>query len=169
ALDFAPLVALADHLPFPADARKQLAEHAPKGHLQDAQVRWTGDWRNPAQYSARGKFAGLAMNGVGKIPGFQGVGGTIEGTERGGTPHLNTPNATGEMPLVFREPLQFDVLSAQLAWSRVGNETEMRMNSISFSNSHLAGTVIGTYRTAGDSRGNIDLTGSLTRADAHHV
>src|SRR6185436_6193303 len=56
-LDFAPLVALADHLPFPAEARKQLAEHAPKGQLQDVQVRWSGDWRNPAQYSAKGRFA----------------------------------------------------------------------------------------------------------------
>ena len=63
---------LADHLPFPAEARKQLAEHAPKGHLQDVQVRWTGDWRDPAQYSAKGRFAGLAMNGAGKSPGLPG-------------------------------------------------------------------------------------------------
>jgi uncharacterized protein (TIGR02099 family) len=169
ALDFMPLAALADHLPFPADARRQLAEHAPKGHLQDVQVRWTGDWRNPAQYSAKGKFAGLAMNGAGKVPGFQGVSGAIEGTERGGTLQLNTQNAVVDMPLVFREPLQFDVLTMQLGWTRTGGETEVRLNSISFSNSHLAGNVFGTYRTAGDTRGIIDLTGSLARADARHA
>ena len=72
ALDFAPLVALADHLPLPAEARKQLAEHAPKGHLQDVQLRWSGDWRNPAQYSAKGRFAGLAMNGAGQSAGIPG-------------------------------------------------------------------------------------------------
>jgi len=168
-LDFMPLAALADHLPFPVDARKQLAEHAPKGHLEDVQVRWTGDWRNPAEYSAKGKFVGLAMNGAGKVPGFQGVSGSIEGTERGGTLQLNTQSAVVDMPLVFREPLQFDVLTLQLAWSRAGGETEVRLNSISFSNSHLAGNVFGTYRTAGDTRGIIDLTGSLTRADARHA
>ena len=73
------------------------------------------------------------------------------------------------MPLVFREPLQFDVLTAQLGWARGGGETELRLNSISFSNSHVAGAVVGNYRTAGDSRGSIDLTGSLTRADARSV
>jgi uncharacterized protein YhdP len=153
----------------PADARKQLAEHSPKGHLQDVQVRWTGDWRNPSQYSAKGKFAGLAMTGAGKVPGFEGVSGTIEGTERGGTLQLNTQNAGVDMPLVFREPLHFDVLSAQLAWSRADGETEIRLNNISFSNSHLAGNVLGTYRTMGTTRGNIDLTGSLTRADARYA
>ena len=62
---------------------------------------------------------------------------------------MNTQNAVVDMPLVFREPLQFDVLTAQLGWARSGGETEVRLNSISFSNSHLAGTVFGTYRTAG--------------------
>src|SRR5262249_26023039 len=118
ALDFVPLVALADHLPLPADARRQLAEHSPKGHLQDVQLRWSGDWRNPAQYTARGKFSGLAMNGAGKGPGFQGVSGAVEGNERGGTFQLNPQGAVVDMPLVFREPLQFDVLSAQLVWAR---------------------------------------------------
>jgi uncharacterized protein (TIGR02099 family) len=169
ALDLAPLVVLADHLPFPADARQRLAALSPKGHISDVQVRWTGDWREPGQYSAKGRFAGLASQGVGKIPGFKGVSGSLEGNERGGTLQLHTQNAIVEMPLVFREPLQFDVLAAQLGWSREKGETEIRLNNISFSNSHVAGTVIGNYRTAGDSRGNIDITGSLTRADARSV
>lgn len=169
ALDLAPLVVLADHLPFPAEARQQLATLSPKGHIGDVQVRWTGDWREPSEYSAKGRFFGLALQGMGKIPGFRGVSGSLEGNERGGTLQLNTQNATVEMPLVFREPLQFDVLTAQLGWARGGGETELRLNSISFSNSHVAGAVVGNYRTAGDSRGSIDLTGSLTRADARSV
>ena len=60
----------------PPKRASSLREHAPKGHLQDVQVRWTGDWRDPAQYSAKGRFAGLAMNGAGKVPGFQGVSGS---------------------------------------------------------------------------------------------
>jgi uncharacterized protein (TIGR02099 family) len=166
ALDLAPLSALADHLPFPAEAREQLSTLAPKGQIHDVLVKWTGDWREPSQYSAKAKFNGLALNGMGKIPGFKGVNGTIEGTERGGTLQLNTQNAVVTMPLVFREPLQFDVLTAQVAWSRSDQETEFRVTGISFSNSHVAGTVFGNYRTVGTSRGNIDLTGNLTRADA---
>ena len=70
---------------------------------------------------------------MGKIPGFRGVSGSLEGNERGGTLQLNTQNATVEMPLVFRELLQFDVLTAQLGWARGGGETELRLNSISSS------------------------------------
>ena len=166
ALDLVPLAVLADHLPFPADAREQLAKMAPKGHISDVQVRWNGDWRAPGQYSARGRFSGLALTGMGKIPGFTGVSGSLEGNERGGSLQLNTQNTTVDMPLVFRETLQFESLTAQIGWVRSGGETEFRLNNISFSNSHVAGSVLGNYRTAGDSRGEIDLTGNLTRADA---
>src|SRR5262245_14100793 len=169
ALELAPLVVLADHLPFPVEARQQLATLSPKGHIGDVQIRWTGDWQEPSQYSAKGRFFGLALQGMGKIPGFKGVSGSLEGNERGGTLQLNTQNATVEMPLVFREPLQFEVLTAQVGWSRNGKETELRLNNITFSNSHVAGVVVGNYRTAGDTRGSIDLTGNLTRADARFV
>ncbi|MCC7485417.1 MAG: TIGR02099 family protein [Burkholderiales bacterium] len=166
ALEFAPLAALADHLPLPAEARRQFAALAPRGQVHEVQVRWSGDWRHPAKYSAKGRFEGLAMNAAGRIPGFKGVSGAIEGSERGGTLQLNSQSATVEMPLVFREPLQFDVLAASVGWTRSGAETEVRLNNISFSNSHVAGSVFGNYRTAGDTRGVIDLTGNLTRADA---
>jgi uncharacterized protein (TIGR02099 family) len=73
------------------------------------------------------------------------------------------------MPLVFRDPLEFEALSANVAWTRGGGETEVRLNQISFSNSHVSGNVFGNYRTAGSVRGNLDLTGNLTRADARYV
>ncbi len=166
ALELAPLVALADHLPLAPEVRKQLATLSPKGSLYDVVVRWSGEWREPQQYSAKGRFHNLALNRMGRIPGFTGVSGSLEGTERGGTFYLNTQKATVEMPLVFRDTLEFDALTSQVAWVRSGGETELRLSNLSFSNSHLAGTVFGNYRTAGETRGHIDLTGNLTRADA---
>ena len=166
ALELAPLAALADHLPLAEEVRKQLATLSPKGSLYDVVVRWSGEWREPQQYSARGRFHNLALNRMGRIPGFTGVSGSLEGNERGGTLYLNTQKATVEMPLVFRDTLEFDVLTAQVAWVLGGGETELRLSNVSFSNSHLAGTVFGNYRTAGETRGQIDLTGNLTRADA---
>jgi len=169
ALELAPLAALADHLPLAQEVRTQLTGLSPRGGLYDVVVRWTGDWREPRQYSARGRFSNLALNRTGRIPGFAGVSGSLDGNERGGTLYLNTQKATVEMPLVFRDTHEFDTLTAQVAWARSGGETELRLNNVSFSNAHLAGTVFGVYRTAGDTRGVIDLTGNLTRADARYA
>ena len=169
ALDLAPLAALADRLPLGDDARKQLADYAPRGALHDVTVRWTGDWRDPQSHSVRGRFENLALNGSGRIPGFSGVSGTVESGDRGGTLALNSHKATVDMPLVFRDALEFEALTAQVAWTHAGGGTELKLNGISFSNAHLAGTVFGTYRGAGSARGTIDLTGRLTRADARQV
>ncbi|MBI3041206.1 MAG: TIGR02099 family protein [Betaproteobacteria bacterium] len=166
ALELTPLVALADHLPLGNEARKRLAEFSPKGAVYDLAVQWTGDWRDPQGYTIRGRFQNLALNRAGKIPGFNGVSGTLEAGERGGTLSLTSYRTTVQMPLVFRDALEFESLTAQVAWTRSGGETELKLNNISFSNPHLAGTVFGNYRTAGSARGSIDLTGNLTRADA---
>ncbi|HXF65520.1 MAG TPA: YhdP family protein [Burkholderiales bacterium] len=169
ALELGALVALAAHLPLPEEARKRIAAFSPKGSLHDLAVRWNGDWREPTQYSARGRFHNLALNRSGQLPGFSGVSGSLDGNERGGTLYLNCQKARLDLPLVFREPLDFDTLTAQVAWGRTGSETELRLNNVSFSNAHLSGTVFGNYRIAGSGRGYIDLTGSLTRADARFV
>ncbi len=169
ALDLATLAVLADHLPLGEEARKRLAEYSPKGGIYDMVARWTGEWREPKQYSVRGRFRSLSLNRSGKIPGFTGVSGTLEASERGGTISLNSDKATVDMPLVFRDVHEFEALAAQATWTRSGGETELRLNSISFSNSQLAGTVFGNYRTAGSARGSIDLTGNLTRADARYA
>ena len=40
---------------------------------------------------------------------------------RGGTLALNSHKATVDMPLVFREALEFDSLTAQVAWTGTTN------------------------------------------------
>ena len=169
ALELATLAALADRLPLGQEARKRLADYAPRGSVNDMVVRWTGEWRDPQQYSVRGRFRELALKHSGRIPGFSGVSGSVEASERGGTVAVNSNKATVEMPLVFRDVHEFDALAAQVAWTRADGAAELRLNSVSFSNAHLAGTVFGNYRTAGSTRGSIDLTGNLTRADARYV
>ncbi|MBI4192775.1 MAG: TIGR02099 family protein [Betaproteobacteria bacterium] len=169
ALDLAPLVALADHLPFVPELRKEIDSYAPRGSLYDVAVKWSGSWPQPQQYSVKGRFVNLGLNAVGRIPGFVGVSGHIDGNERGGTLYLNTQNAAVELPRVFREKLAFDVLTAQVGWLRSGEQYELKLNNISFSNPDLAGSVFGDYQTVAESRGAIDLTGNLTRADARNA
>lgn len=169
AIELAPLVALAEHLPFGQGTRKQLAEYSPRGRLSDMVMRWSGEWSEPRLYSARVRFQSLSLNPVGRIPGFAGASGTVEATERGGTLLLNSQKATLEMPLVFRGAHELEAFSAQISWAISGGETELWINNVAFSNAHLAGSVFGVYRTAGTTSGSIDLTGRLTRADARFV
>ncbi len=169
ALEVEPLVLLADRLPLNADVRKRLVELSPKGGLYDLNFRWSGDWPDLSQYSVRGRFQNLAMNSSGRIPGFSGAGGSVEGNERGGSLHFNSTGARLDMPRVFREPLTFDTLTAQLAWARRTMDYEVRLNNVSFSNAHLSGTVFGQYQTVAGTAGAIDLTGNVTRADARFV
>jgi uncharacterized protein (TIGR02099 family) len=132
-------------------------------------VRWSGKWQQPSQYSVRGRFQSLAMNRFDRIPGFSGISGNIDGNEKAGSLYVNTNSATVDMPLVFRDPLQFDALAAQIAWARSGADTELKLNSISFSNQNLAGNLFGNYRMLSGDRRVIDLTGSLTRADGRYT
>jgi uncharacterized protein YhdP len=169
ALDLEPLVALADKLPLPAEFRKRLLDLAPKGSLYEVVVRWSGEWQQPGEYSVRGRFQNLAMNRYNRIPGFSGISGNIDGNEKVGSLSLNTGGATVDMPFIFRGPLQFEALTAQIAWARGATGTELRFNSISFSNQHIAGNLFGNYRLLSGDRKVIDLTGNLTRADAHYV
>jgi uncharacterized protein (TIGR02099 family) len=169
AIELAPLVALAEHLPFGPETRRQLADYSPRGRLSDVVIRWSGEWHEPKQYSVRGRFQGLAVNHAGKLPGFIGASGTVEATERGGTLLLNSQKATVQMPLVFRDAHELDALSAQVSWAISGGETELWLNNVTFSNAHLAGSVSGVYRTAGATSGSIDLTGRLARADARFI
>lgn len=168
-LDLAPLVALANHLPFEPELRKELDRYAPRGNVQDVVVKWSGNWPHPAQYSVKGSFTNLGVNAAGRIPGFAGINGNIDGNERSGTLHLNNQKASVELPRVFRDKLAFDALSAQLGWQRNGEQYDLKLNTISFSNPDFTGSVFGTFHTTPDGPGMIDLTGNVSRAEARGV
>ena len=168
-LNIEPLIALADHLPFEPALRKEFEVYAPRGSFYDVELKWTGSWPQPQQYGVKGRFVNLGLNPVGRLPGFAGVSGSFDGNERGGTLLLAAQNAAVEMPGVFRDKLAFEALTAQAGWQRNGEQYEIRLNDISFSNRDLAGSVTGVYQTVADGRGVIDLTGNATRADARSV
>lgn len=168
-LDVEPLIALADHLPFEPELRREFEIYAPRGSFYDVALKWAGQWPQPQQYGLKARFVNFGLNAVGKLPGLAGVSGSIDGTERGGTLLLSTQNTTVELPLLFAEKLAFDTLTAQAGWQRTGDQYEIRLNDISFANRDLAGSMSGVYQTAADSRGIIDLTGHATRADARSV
>jgi len=169
ALELEPLAALADRLPLAAEVRKQLLEAEPRGSLFDVVARWNGEWHAPTQMNVRGRFQGLALARTQKLPGFSGLSGSIDGTEKSGTLHFNNVNATLDMPQVFAAPVTLDTLTGQMQWARDAGSTQIRLNNVAFSNPDMAGNLFGSHRWGEGGPGTMDLTGHLTRADARSV
>lgn len=169
AVDIAPMVSLADHLPIDDETRKRIADISPQGRLFDVSAKWDGVLPDPAKYSARGRFEELSMHRFAAVPGLKGLSGTIEATEKGGNSHLSAREVSLELTNLFKEPLRFDTLAANVAWSRDAKGFELKLSSVSYHNTDLSGTLSGSYRSVPGEPGILDLTGNMTRADARSV
>ena len=171
-IELAPLAHLAEYLPFPADLRKLLAELAPQGNLLDAKFDWTGELPDQAVFTAKTRFAGLTMNAWRSIPGFAGLSGSVEATEKKGVVNLASRKSELDLPKVFPEPrIALDSLNGEARWERTGAGRRrvavksVRLANLSFANEDLAGTAYGTYAWTGEGPGVVDLTAQLSRAD----
>jgi len=170
-VEFEPLAHLAESLPFPAELRSLIAELAPRGRLADAKLEWQGAVAAPQRFSARARFAELALRPWRGAPGFAGLTGTIEATEKKGRVYLAARNAELEVPAVLPEPrIPLDTLNGQVDWERQGESGfAVSFSSVSFANQHASGNAYGSYAYTGAGPGTIDLAANLTRADGAHI
>lgn len=174
-LDLGALAALAVNLPFSPEQRTLLANAQPEGIFSDLDLKWEGDWLTPKSFSAKGRFENLGVRafrvteGGATIPGFSRFSGNFEAGEKGGSLNLKGQGAKLDFPGLFTLPLALDSFAARTSWqARVGG-TDFRLASAEFSNAHLAGHASGTYRFIPGTPGEIDLSGSLSRADGRQV
>jgi len=169
-LDLQALAQLADVLPLPQELRRRMAESGPRGRVLDANLEWTGSLDSPDKAAGRARFAGLAMNPLGDLPGFAGISGSVEGTQSRVSLTLDARKAELLLPRVFpHAPLAFDTLGGQLVWERKGAKGagawSVRVGSLSFANPDLEGKASGTYSSPGFGPGTIDLGAELRRAN----
>lgn len=164
-----PLVALARYLPLDASQREKLAQLSPRGGFQDFSASWKGDWKAPLEYTLKGHFALLGLNAYEAFPGFSGLSGNLDGSQKGGTLSLSAQGAQLVLPKVFRAPLEIDSLAVQVAWKKAKNEWDFKLNNASLANEDMAGTAYGTFHTVKGTPGFIDLTASFNRADGRRV
>lgn len=169
AVELAPLVALADHLPWDSAWRARLAAVSPQGRVMDVSAQWQGAWPEPKKYSARARFEGLALNRYGALPGLQGISGYAEASEKGGTMQLKSQAARFDMPELFKEPLEFSNVAAQAQWTRGDKGYDLKLSNVTFSNADLEGYLSGTYHSVPERPGIADFSGGLKRANAQRV
>ena len=168
-LEVAPWVALAGQLPLDPKARDWLAALSPQGSLSDVSIAWEGPIEAPAGWQVRLRFDALAVEPLGSWPGLQGLSGSIDGNDRAGVLRIDSRDLRLALPTLFPRPLAFDALKGQASWSGQGTRLGIRLDSVSFTNADLAGTLSGEIRPWASKRGQVDLTGALSRAQATAV
>ncbi len=164
-LQLAPLTQVAENLPLPERWRQDLARYDPRGTLTEGSLQWDGEATAPASFAASGRFANLGLAAQERWPGLSGVSGSFEATQKGGSVKLASRAATIELPRVFEERVALDSVQGRIVWEHADGETAITLEGLAFANAYIAGSASGTYRTAAEGPGTIDLTGQLARAD----
>ena len=156
---------------FPLDQKFKLAyaEFSPQGIVKDLQAKWQTDAGRLLQYKLQGKFGELSLKQVGKLPGFSGLSGEVDGNEKSGTLSINSRKLKVDAPQFMPEPLAFDTISAQSSWIANSDGFEVKLRKASVTNADIAGTAYGSYQTLSDSPGKLDLNVHLSRASVSHA
>ncbi|WP_301102293.1 YhdP family protein [Propionivibrio sp.] len=169
-LDLGALARLAGYLPFDARSRQLLTDYAPHGQVSGLTAKWKGDADRLQAYSLKAGFDGLGLTAQGYFPGFSGLSGVLEANEAGGSATLRSKESTIDLPSIFPESLTtLDTLAAQATWKVGTGGIEAELSQVEFSGPDAAGSAQGSYRSTETGPGVIDLTASLTRADARAV
>ncbi len=167
-LELAKFVSLTDFLPLGSELKQRIAEFAPQGMLSDVQAKWQGGG-DKMHYEVNAHFDDLSMRRVGKLPGFSGLSGYVQGSDASGSLLLNARKLTVDAPEIMPQPLAFDTLTGQAGWQANERGLEVNFNNVFVANEDLAGNLFGSYQTVPQSPGLIDLTMHLTRAAVRHT
>lgn len=170
-LDLAVLSELAGRLPLPVGVRSRLDTLAPTGQVGPLSLKWALDSGGDlASYTVDARFSGLGIAPLEAWPGFAGLSGRIEGSEKGGHFVLTGKDAALVMPKVFPEPrLALDALAAEGTWTHPEGLLELNLSKATFANRDARGTASGRYRATPDTPGVIDLQARLQDADSTAV
>ncbi|HUH95530.1 MAG TPA: YhdP family protein [Casimicrobiaceae bacterium] len=168
-LQLAPLLQVAADLPLPESWRQDLGRYEPRGTLAEGSLQWTGEATAPESFAARGKFTGLGLAAQDGWPGWSGLSGSFDATQKGGSVTLHSRGLSIQLPRFLDEKLALETLQGRVGWQRVGDEIAFGFDQITFANAAMAGSANGTYRTAAGGPGTVDLTAQVTRADGREV
>ena len=160
---------LASFLPLAAQWRQTLEDYSPQGELSGLTARWSASSQGPV-YSLKTAMRDVGVRAHGAIPGASGITGTLDANEKVGRVVLHSGKSSIDLPAVFEESLtRLDSLDVQADWKVGPDGLAVNLGQVAFSNADVAGSAQGNYRTTVSGPGIVDLTATLTRADARAV
>ena len=168
-LELDGLSKLMEYLPLDKQFKARYASFSPQGMVENLQVKWQVETGKKTRYQVSGRFADLALQQVDTLPGFSGLSGEIEGSERSGTLSIKSRNLKLDAPQIMPVPLAFDTLTAQSIWTANPAGFEVKLRNVVVANPDLVGTAYGSYQTLNKSPGKLDLTVHLTRVSVAHA
>ena len=192
-LDLQTIASFVQRLPLSAAQIKMIDDFAPRGQLRDFSAQWQGAYPAIAAYSAKGSFEGLTINAqapraaqpktasqpaqaaVPGIPGVDNLTGSINASQDGGSLALKSEKAQLDLPGFFGTPLQvFDKLDMQAHWNFQQNNVLLQIDSMSFVQDGLIGSLSGSHLLPlqdrhGAALGVIDMTGSISEFDVKKI
>lgn len=110
------LTALSGSLPLPKQAHDWLGRINPRGFVEHMAFNWLGKER----FRLQARFREGGMNATAGMPGFTGLSGEIDTDEDSGSARLTSQGLHYVHDQVFRQPLDFTRLDAELAWTGTG-------------------------------------------------
>ncbi len=155
---------LMEFLPIEKKYKEQFAEFSPQGKISNLQAKWETDNNKQLHYKLKVKLSEIALQRVGKFPGFSGVSGDVDGNEASGNIFLNSRNFRLDAPQFMAGPLAFDSITAQSGWKKNRDGVEVSLRSFAAENADLAGSAYGSYHTLESSPGYLDINIHLNRA-----
>ena len=188
-LDLAALAQIAQRLPLSEALHNNLKRLAPKGRLENIDVRWQGNMDTLVSYAAKGRVTGLdvapevvsaaavAEGHVGH-PGMRGATVDFDLSQTGGKMTLALQNGSMTFPGVFEEPeVPFDSFASDVSWKIDDKKWTVTVGRTQFANADAAGNLTAKWstsdpaRSSGKSRfpGVLELDGVLDRGAGPRV
>jgi len=168
ALDLSDINTLLAYFPLEDELKQRLIALSPQGKINDLKASWQGDIERLSQYRVQASFENVAINQVGKQPGFSGLTGEIAGSDRAGTLRIKSQNLKVQAPDFMAEPLALIQAEARLDWQRNGRGWELKLNDTHLRNEDLEGAITGGYQIDGGP-GIADLVINLKHASVKHA
>jgi uncharacterized protein (TIGR02099 family) len=137
-LDLAPLAGLLAVLPIDASYRAQLQALQPVGLVEDLSASLQHDAGTTTVDHFDARFIKLGVAQSGAIPALSGLDGTISGSTDGGTLAVDSHAVELHDTRLFRGPLRFDRVQANLDWRDTGEGIVLAGHGLSIANRRLA-------------------------------
>lgn len=179
--DAGKLLALAQRLPGPDALRDRLAAIRADGVVERLDLAWRGA---PLRYAIEARFEGLSLAreapapapGELGLPSFRNLSGSVSFNEAGGRLNAAGRKAVLVFPGLFAEPaIPLEAIDARVSWRMLPAQegspapVEVDIEQVRFAAADAAGEASGRYTSGGKGLGVVDLSGSLSRADATRV